>query len=162
MLDDPAKIDGLCSEIWSLSTIFDMAWLIPGFLMVGGDPMTTTVDPNPMTCNWLLPGGHEADSVGDKGESEVTSTASSEAVTVNSVDTVCKEYDFSGTAMPGVMVRTTDNWPTDFATLFQQTGIRLVVRANFDGEPGMLTKSYSNDAFAAHGIACRYPHSGSE
>merc|ERR1719362_2391820 len=109
-----------------------------------------------MTCCRLLPDEHEADGKEDNGEIEVVSTASSESCAVNSVDTVCKEYDleydFSGTAMSGGMVRATDNWPTDFATLFQQMGIGLVVRANFDGEPGMLTRGYSNDAFSAHGL----------
>jgi hypothetical protein len=148
-LDDAAKIDGMCSGILSRSAMFDMAWLIPGFLMVGADPMTVTVDPNPMTCSRLLPDRQEQES---RGDSEVASTASSEAATVNSVDTVCKDYDFSGTATFGGLVRASDRWPTDFATLFQEIGVGLVVRANFDGEPGMQTKGYSNDAFAAQGL----------
>jgi len=150
MLEDAAKIDGMCSEILTLSAMFDVAWLIPGFLMIGADPMTTIVDPNPITCSQLLPDGHEADRKEDNGENEVAATPKS-MTSVNSVDTVCKEYDFSGTAMSGGQVRATDDWPTDFTTLFQQMGIGLVVRANFDDEPGM-TKGYSDGAFASHGL----------
>jgi len=66
------------------------------------------------------------------------------------VDTVCKEYDHHTSSMQALSP--VDSWPTNFATMFQKLGVGLVVRANYDNEPGMPARVYSDDTFAPQGL----------
>lgn len=148
------KVDVAVSNWLRLLLTYDSTWLVPGAVMVAADPTTTCYDPSPSTCKSLFPAGHEKNEINTCDEpSRSTSKAPSE-VSFDSVITVCKEYADSS-AVPGQPQDDPLATDLDFVTFLQRCGVGLVVRANFDREPGMPHRgaSYGDTAFEAFGIA---------
>jgi len=160
----------VCERSVQLSMKYDVAWLIPGLILVGADPMTTVIDPNPATCSKLTPGWNDPASK----EEDTESDASGDTM-IPSCDTVNKEYrecdlDDPKFGLPNMTPieyqvkdpmprhsstpsRSTDcGMPGDYLSLFKQLGVGLMVRANFPSEPGMLVRSYDQEAFTVNGI----------
>jgi len=154
MVTDDASADKFVEQYNSQALTYDAAWLIPGMLMVGADPMTVIFDPNPATCERLS--AEEApDSPVKKElpESPEASTRSASVVSISSVDTVCKEYCLDEDEdKPVFALEEVASGACDYVSFFRRSGISLVLRANFDFEPGLPQgRSYGN-AFAEQGL----------
>uniref|UniRef100_A0A7S4SZZ7 Tyrosine specific protein phosphatases domain-containing protein n=2 Tax=Alexandrium monilatum TaxID=311494 RepID=A0A7S4SZZ7_9DINO len=143
MVKDDVEMKAACASYTHQSHRYDCSWIVPGRLMVGADPVTVICDPNPATCNSLLPDGDSTalPSPEDEDDSDLE---------LASVDTVSR--DFSG------YVSMVSSYPAgyledlDYASFLRASGVGLVLRANFDREKGMPAKSYSDDAFEPYGI----------
>jgi len=178
-MQDDLKMEVACKRYSDQLERYDTTWIIPGKLMVGADPVTVMTDPNPATFNKLVPSDDHSESVStadmlagqpeaaqnpmepspsascpsmDSGCRECQEHASDERQENASVrsglstDTVCKVYQEYAThhGEKGKDGR-------DFASFLVDSGIGLVVRANYHDEPGMAG-SYSNHALKPYGI----------
>jgi len=138
--------------------------------MAGADPVTTLHDSNPATFRRMFPafadvhrksgGSGMTDKIAGSGHIPTvgTSTCSDEEalsddedalMSVNSVNTVCKEFDSKTWMAPAMTM--SDNH-TDFVTFMQESDIGMIVRANFDRELGMPPKGYSSSAMELWGF----------
>lgn len=61
MLGDPILSALALSKYRRMAVAFDAAWLVPGRIMVGADPMSTIRDPNPDTFKYMFPDGASND-----------------------------------------------------------------------------------------------------
>lgn len=53
---DELTVSLACSQYVRMAHEYDATWIEPGRLIVSADPMSTVNDPNPETCDQLLPG----------------------------------------------------------------------------------------------------------
>jgi len=90
-------------KYWDLWKMYDLSVIVPGDILVLGDPMSTIIDPDPSTVSLLVP---------KNGDSQELS----------------------------------------FASLFDQEGVKLLVRLNLASEPG-LKRSYDPAVFTKRGMA---------
>mmetsp|Transcript_13207 Transcript_13207/g.26671 ORF Transcript_13207/g.26671 Transcript_13207/m.26671 type:complete len:454 (+) Transcript_13207:137-1498(+) len=162
-LDGDEKLELAVSRYHLRAICFDATWIIPGLLMVASDPTTVIYDPNPATCKRIAP---QADAAGadvvppapteappnaddlDWGLTPTNKSRGSVA-SLASVDTVCKEYNENYEDM---LPSDSSLVPKDYASFLVQSGIGIVVRANFSKEEGMPTPSYGQGTFEPFGI----------
>mmetsp|Transcript_47846 Transcript_47846/g.121379 ORF Transcript_47846/g.121379 Transcript_47846/m.121379 type:complete len:445 (+) Transcript_47846:2-1336(+) len=54
-LESDAATKTSCDTLSSWAHSYDSVWIIPGLIMVGADPVTTVLDPNPATFRYIFP-----------------------------------------------------------------------------------------------------------
>lgn len=162
-LRDDRSMEEQCRCYCAQLSRYDSAWLVPGEIMVGADPVTVQYDPNPATFEDLVPKG-DGSQWEDKRVSQFSRASTVEpestdpdsetqsngsGASVGSVETVCKEYDASVVRPRGEEGEDS----RDYASFLLDSGVKLIVRANYDAEPGMPKDSYADSTFEAYGIA---------
>lgn len=172
-LDTEVSTDLICSRWREWVATYDCCWIIPGFIMVGADPVTTATDPNPATFTAVFPPLHPddtrslQDSVSCVGEmspvseysvplekrldpTEPLGRPSPPKSEVDSVATVCKEYNIA----LGTLAKDKEKGAFDFVTFLRNAGVSTIVRTNYANEPGMpKSGGYVSAKFKAHGMA---------
>jgi len=146
---------------------FDGCWLVPGFIFVCSDPVSTVLDPNPVTFTKIFPddgdeksskastprqtpdsvvpidiGFGDSDSTPDPSQAGCHSLLQDET---DSVDTVCKQYSLA------TDTKSQFGKAQDFSTMLKGLGVTLLIRTNYTTEPG-LSRSYDGEDFKAIGI----------
>lgn len=151
---NPSALPKFILEYQKMAYQYDGSWIVPGFVFVCADPISTALDPNPVTFTRMYPWEDEHDEQhnrdGDTDSTPSPSTLGHHATPVephsdsDSVNTVCKPYgeyhngDSFGKAM-------------SFTELLKDLGIKLIVRTNYTSEPG-LEQSYAAKHIKAEGI----------
>jgi len=162
-----------CQQYHEWAHSYDAAWIVPGRIVVCADPQTT-VNATPTTFKQIFPEGTLsrtnscANSRGSpSGSASSVSSHSSSGLSqaawrsgsssiqsfddTQSTDTVCKDFttfSFTETAQDSG----TDE-PRDFVTFLKDAGVRVMIRCNFDDEPGMPpTGGYDPEGMRENGI----------
>lgn len=144
---------------------YDAAWIVPGRILVCADPVSTLDDPAPYTFSYLYPEEikEQSEQANRKGTGtpstdaddcmeRVQSPALSEDWENCSCDTVDKDYAEALRWDPGCTIRQVlHSTPTDFVSFLRLCGVGLVLRGNFQSEPG-LPRSYDSSRLVAHGF----------
>jgi len=177
-LESDESTEQFCTRWSDFVRLYDASWVVPGFVLVGADPMTTALDPNPMTFTDLYPleepicqtsaapcdldvvkhvstqelsSPGSCSSVSTQDPGSMTGPSSRSVVSVtgrSSVDTVCKDY----TAGAYPLTAESDK-AFDFVTFLKNCGVTHIIRTNFDQEPGMPKEgSYNAAKFKDHGF----------
>eukprot|EP00429_Kryptoperidinium_foliaceum_P003755 CAMPEP_0176017872 /NCGR_PEP_ID=MMETSP0120_2-20121206/8585_1 /TAXON_ID=160619 /ORGANISM="Kryptoperidinium foliaceum, Strain CCMP 1326" /LENGTH=462 /DNA_ID=CAMNT_0017350903 /DNA_START=27 /DNA_END=1415 /DNA_ORIENTATION=- len=138
---------------------YDCSWVVPGFILVGADPITTALDPNPATFTMVFPTGETtsmpnvappAGSPSSPSNPQGSDGASSAPAGSDAGAALTKEYSL---ALRTPML-TSDNKALDFATFLKGAGASAIIRTNYADEPGMpKSGGYDAEKFKALGIS---------
>lgn len=148
IFEDPGTLAKYVKDYQSMVYQFDASWIVPGLLLVCADPVSTGLDPNPVTFTRLFPtlcSDDESDLPDLSFSPQVSPpTPLIEAETPHSVATVCKLYETEGDEEEFGKA-------SDFTTFLKELGTTLIVRTNHTMEPG-LDRSYIAEDFVTRGI----------
>jgi len=165
-LESDTATDYICKKWREWVATYDCSWVIPGFIVVGADPTTTALDPNPSTFKQVFPADTPTTAASTETgvqlefpDGEVKKgTSASDVKRVNtpgsgasagSLHSVCKEYRTALDAAPLLL----DSKPLDFMTFMKNIGVSTMVRTNFHNEPGMPPNGgYDANKLKAYGI----------
>mmetsp|Transcript_6255 Transcript_6255/g.17922 ORF Transcript_6255/g.17922 Transcript_6255/m.17922 type:complete len:461 (-) Transcript_6255:427-1809(-) len=155
--DDAAL--SLANRWRAMVATYDCSWIIPGFVLVGADPITTALDPNPATFSLVfpMPEGSVQSVAPPAGAAASPPNAQSSdegsgapARGAGNAATICKEF---GAAL-SVSVANKENKAHDFMTILKNCGVSTIIRTNFAEEPGMpKTGGYDAEKVKASGFS---------
>lgn len=154
----------LCRRWRAMLRTYDCSWLVPGSILVGADPLTTALDPNPATFRDVFPAEDAASttvspastpSTASSGHSDTTATvetqAVGEALKLQLKAPIGAKKEFA--AALGLPLNAEDGTALDFVTLLRSAGVRSIIRMNFDDERGMPAEGgYDPKTFTALGF----------
>lgn len=153
-IDASCLVDGegtakACFQYASLASKYDLAWLVPGFILAGADPRTVIDDPNPITCSQMFPNDEKPVEVSTGSLPQADETREEDEL---SVDTVRKEYAANKWERETFSTVDTEELPEDFVGLLQRSRVSLVVQVNFDNEVGMPSQSFGYHSLDRHDL----------
>eukprot|EP00403_Amphidinium_massartii_P046680 CAMPEP_0178467540 /NCGR_PEP_ID=MMETSP0689_2-20121128/52463_1 /TAXON_ID=160604 /ORGANISM="Amphidinium massartii, Strain CS-259" /LENGTH=433 /DNA_ID=CAMNT_0020094581 /DNA_START=33 /DNA_END=1335 /DNA_ORIENTATION=- len=153
---------------------YDIAWVVPGLVAVGADPVTVVNDPRPFTMKALsseqvanyaaaeagTQSTLDSASLQEQAPSAKNSPVKGDDKTVKTAHTVCKDYETRSCSSLEDLLETEEC--SDFTTWCSNNNISLVVRVNLHREPGLTQfgGSYDPRTLEQSGIAhaqCGYP-----
>lgn len=153
---DDAAMEKACQNYNSMLALYDACWIIPGKLMVGADPTTVIHDRSPITCSRLYPKEDEANTpyTSADGSAYTASTCEPTDSDTDSVNTVCRPAYDAYSPKDVSSGDATSAADASFVGFLRQSGVSLVMRANYGDEEGMpLDKyGYTDTALEPYGI----------